>query len=112
MKNFTKSILNYFAAYTETRFRFQTKIDYKWTNDSLTCDFSAFPDFEKEILSSLKNSKSLDFVIKQKDYTVSLDAEKFKSILIEKLSKNYTIDFINNCIKKKKKRCFKLKVML
>jgi hypothetical protein len=38
MDKFTKSILNYFATYTETRFRFQTKISYKWTDDLLTAD--------------------------------------------------------------------------
>jgi len=53
MKKFAKSILNYFATYTETRFNFRKKIDYKWTDDSLTSDLSVFPDFQKKILDAL-----------------------------------------------------------
>lgn len=34
MRNFAKSVLNYFATYTETRFRFATKrLAYQWADD-------------------------------------------------------------------------------
>ena len=36
MKNFAKSVLNYFAAFNETKFRFSRKLPYEWTDDSLS----------------------------------------------------------------------------
>jgi uncharacterized protein len=42
MKNFAKSVLNYFAAFNETRFRFSRKLPYEWSNDSFTLDLSIF----------------------------------------------------------------------
>jgi len=53
VKNFAKSILNYFAAFNETRFRFSSKLPYEWSNDPLTLDFSVFPAFEKQLLARL-----------------------------------------------------------
>ena len=52
MKNFAKSILNYFAAFNETRFRFSSKLPYEWSNDPFTLDFSVFPAFEKQLLDA------------------------------------------------------------
>ena len=40
MKNFAKSILNYFAVFNETRFRFSRKLPYEWSDDSFTLDLS------------------------------------------------------------------------
>jgi len=42
MRAFAKSILNYFAAYTETRFRFSRKLPFEWTEDALTLDMYVF----------------------------------------------------------------------
>ena len=42
MKKFTKGLLNYFAAYSETRFQFSAKVGYKWSDDHLSADFSVF----------------------------------------------------------------------
>jgi len=36
VRNFAKSVLNYFAAFSETRFRFSRKLPYEWTDDSFT----------------------------------------------------------------------------
>ena len=40
MRGFAKSILNYFAAFTETRFRFSRRLPYERSEDSLTLDLS------------------------------------------------------------------------
>jgi signal recognition particle GTPase len=102
MDKFTKSILNYFATYTETRFRFQTKISYKWTDDLLTAEMSVFPEFQKKVLNSIKNKGLLDISIKQGEYAVSLDGDEFKKFLVQKLDTNYSFDFLKNCIEQAK----------
>ena len=98
MEKFAKSILNYFATYTETRFSFQRKIDYKWTDSGLTADFSVFPKFQKEILASIKDGKSINFIIKKGQYSVALDQDLLKTSLIQKLDLNYNLDYLKNCI--------------
>ncbi len=49
------SILNYFAAFTETRFNFRTLINYRWTNDELTLDLSLFQDFQDSLISRIRS---------------------------------------------------------
>ena len=98
MERFTKSILNYFAAYTETRFNFRRKIDYIWTNDSLTSDLSVFPEFQQKILSSIKDGSAFNLSVKKGEYSISLDQESFRSELFKKLESNYNLEFLNSCI--------------
>jgi len=98
MEKFTKSILNYFATYTETRFRFDTKIGYKWTDDIFTADLSVFPDFQKKVLSLIKDRGVLDISVKKGEYSVSIDEVSFKRELFQRLNTHYNIDFLKNCI--------------
>ena len=48
------TILNYFAAFTETKFNFRTLINYRWTNNELTLDLAIFQDFQDLILQRIK----------------------------------------------------------
>jgi len=48
------SILNYFAAFTETKFNFRTLINYRWTNNELTLDLAIFQDFQDALLQRIK----------------------------------------------------------
>ena len=98
MEKFEKSILNYFAAYTETRFNFQKKTDYKWTDDSLTVDFSVFPKFQNKILHAIKDGKQFNFEIKKGDFTVFLDENIFKKIIASKLKSNYNLEYLKNYV--------------
>ena len=102
MENFTKSILNYFATYTETRFRFQTKICYTWTDDIFTAELSVFPEFQKRILDSIKNNGLLNISIKQGEYSVSLNEDDFKKALLQKVETNYNLEFLKSCIEQAK----------
>ena len=52
------NILNYFAAFTETRFNFRTLINYRWTNNELTLDLGIFQDFQDELLQRIKTGDS------------------------------------------------------
>lgn len=98
MEKFAKSILNYFATYTETRFNFQRKIDYKWTDNALTSDLSAFPKFQKELLTSIKQGKPLNITVTKKQYSITLDGDILRRQLSEKLDSNYNLDFLKSCI--------------
>jgi len=99
MENFAKSILNYFAAYTETRFRFDKKIDYFWTDSELTCDLSIFPDFQKEIIKYIQSGTPFDINIKKGQHKIELEEDQFKKALLEDITNIYTKDFLKSCIK-------------
>lgn len=98
MEKFTKSILNYFATYTETRFRFDKKIDYFWTDDELTCDLSIFPDFQNEISQYVQDGIPFDLNIQKDQYTIELEEEQFKDALQKSLSDPYNIEYLKTCI--------------
>ncbi len=98
MSEFSKSILNYFAAFTETKFRFQSKGVYRWTNDYLTCDFPIFPEFQRQILDALRLGKTLDFTIKKGEYVINLDSSDFVCRLTSALKTKYNADYLNEVI--------------
>lgn len=103
MNEFSKSILNYFAAFTETKFRFQSKSYYKWTNDYLTCDFPIFPEFQEKILNALKSGKSLEFTITKGEYVIELDSSDFISRLLNLLNLKYNIHYFTEIINNERK---------
>ncbi|MDI9570585.1 MAG: AAA domain-containing protein [Pseudomonadota bacterium] len=98
MKNFAKSILNYFAAFTETRFRFGGRLSYEWSNDALTLDFSVFPVFQKKLLTSIAQGAPFRFEIRMGEYIVRLDSDDFKQALLSRLAEELNIDFLESCI--------------
>lgn len=103
MNTFAKSILNYFATYTETRFRFQSKSLYKWTNDHLTCDFPVFPDFQKKLLDTIKAKNQIDISVRKGEYTVVLDINEFKEKLFKQLENQYNFDYLQKCVEETRK---------
>lgn len=98
MKNFAKSILNYFAAYNETRFRFGSKLSYEWSDDSFTLDFSVFPAFQKKLIDSIVLGTPFRFDIKKGEYIVTLDAEVFKKALLLLFEIELNQAFLEGCI--------------
>jgi hypothetical protein len=98
MNTFAKSILNYFATYTETRFRFKSKSLYKWTNDHLTCDFPVFPEFQKKLLDTIKAKSQIDFSVRKGEYTIVLDNNVFKERLIKQLEDQYSLEYLKTCV--------------
>jgi very-short-patch-repair endonuclease len=78
MENFSKSILNYFATYNETRFNFNKKIGYAWSNDELTLDLNIFEEFINKIFTQLSTGKGLNLEISQGEYKILLEEDKFK----------------------------------
>ena len=102
MKNFAKSILNYFAAFNETRFRFSRKLPYEWTNDSYTLDLSVFPDFQKQLQNFISRGTPINIEVRKGDHIVALDGERFKEILFSHLTSNLNLNFLLHCIEKTK----------
>ena len=108
MKKFTKGLLNYFAAYSETRFQFSAKVGYKWSDDHLSSDFSVFPDFQKLLLDIIKRKKQLSLTIKPGDYQIDISQDEFKRFLIKKLTDDYDVHFVQTCVQQAKERLSKL----
>lgn len=104
MKNFAKSVLNYFAAYNETRFRFNRKLPYYWTEDSFTLDLSVFPAFQNKLVEAAALGNLLSFEIEKGQYTVVLDNEGFLAALKPVLAEQFNQDFLNDMIEEKFKR--------
>lgn len=98
MKNFAKSILNYFAAFNETRFRFGSKLSYEWSNDAFTLDFSVFPDFQKKLLETVVQGKSFRFDVRKGNYIVRLDSDAFKKALLSRLETELNASFLDSMI--------------
>ncbi len=90
MKQFAKSILNYFATFAETRFRFDKKIDYVWTDDIFTAELSVFPEFQKKLLDLLRSAQPINLTIQRGEYSVVLDEELFKSALLDALKNKFS----------------------
>ncbi len=88
MRDFAKSILNYYAAFNETRFRFNKRLPYEWTDDASTLDLSVFPVFERELLDAVASEQAFNLQIPPGRYDVSLDAEKVRNHILSLLDKN------------------------
>ncbi len=73
VRNFAKSVLNYFAAFSETRFRFSRKLPYEWSDDSFTLDLSVFPDFQREMLAAMAGGAPFCIRVTKGKYAVALD---------------------------------------
>lgn len=104
MQEFAKSILNYFATFTETRFRFQTRIAYNWTNDHQTLDLSVFPEFQGQALKRIADGNPIDFDITYGDFTVELDSREFKNRIQESIKEKKTSGFFAECEEKAEKK--------
>jgi hypothetical protein len=98
MKNFAKSILNYFAAFNETRFRFGSKLSYEWSNDAFTLDFSVFSGFQKKLLGSVALGTPFRFEIRKGEYIVKLDSDEFKKALLSLFETELNSAFLEACI--------------
>ena len=94
MENFTKSILNYFAAYNETRFRFTTKIAQMWSNDELTLNLSVFPEFQNEIIKSIQEKNTVELKVKKHEYKVEIPYRKFKHEIKPLINKGELLEII------------------
>ena len=81
------SILNYFAAFTETKFNFRTLINYKWTNDELTLDLSLFQKFQNNLIGKVKIGDNSPITIRSADEIIKLSGQDVQSEIKNTLTK-------------------------
>ena len=92
------SILNYFAAFTETRFNFRTLINYKWTDDELTLDLSIFRNFQDQLISKIKSGDNTPISIRSNDHVVKLSGDKVFLAISKELSDRFGSSYLTTCI--------------
>ena len=97
-KKLPSSILNYFAAFTETKFNFRTLINYRWTDDELTLDLSLFQNFQKKLMEVIKSSDNKPIVIKSNEYTLSLLGNDIRIGIEKALSNAFGQDYLKTCV--------------
>lgn len=95
MHEFVKNILNYFAAFTETRFSSRSTLNYKWLNDeNLTLDLTFFSEFRELIISKLESSDQSQITIKPLQYKVEISSDAFKEQIIKQINNFLNLDYL------------------
>ncbi len=86
MKNFAKSVLNYFATYTETRFRFATRrLAYQWADDQNhamdVLDLAVFPAVQARILDCVAANQPINVSVQKGEYAIRLSGRQLSEQL-------------------------------
>ena len=92
------SILNYFAAFTETRFNVKTLINYAWTDNELTLDLSIFQDFQDQLISKIRSGDSSPTSIKSNEHVMKLSGDKVFLAVSRELSERFGLDYLKGCV--------------
>jgi len=92
-------ILNYFAAFTETKFSFRTLINYRWTNNDLTLDLSIFQDFQDLLLQRIKSGDNNPLTVRNNDHILSLPGDDVFLEIKEVISDRFGLDYLKTCVK-------------
>jgi len=90
--------LNYFAAFTETRFNFRTLINYRWTDNELTLDLSIFQDFQDRLLSMIRSGDHSPITIKSNEHILKLSGDKVSLAVSRELSERFGPDYLKSCV--------------
>ena len=97
MSQFVKSILNYYAAFTETRFSNKSTLNYKWLDDAnLSLDLSFFADFFKIWATKLETGDRNPVEVRANQYKIDIPATRFRA----KLSEILESEFNQECLRK------------
>jgi hypothetical protein len=102
VRNFAKSILNYFAAFSETRFRFSRKLPYEWSDDPLTLDFSVFPAFQRELLAAVAAGTPFSLRVENGKYAIALDPLAVTGELVSFVQSSLHKEFLASLVEKAK----------
>ncbi len=96
--NLSANILNYFAAFTETRFNFRTLINYRWTDNELTLDLGIFQDFQDELLQRIKTGDSTPITVKNNEHVLSLSGGDVLLEINKALSGEFGLEYLKSCV--------------
>ena len=90
MSQFVKSILNYYAAFTETRFSNRSTLNYKWLEDpNLTLDLSFFTDFFSHWINKLENNDTTPLAIASGEFRKEVPSHRFHGRLTALLESEF-----------------------
>lgn len=92
------NILNYFAAFTETRFNFRTLINYRWTDNELTLDLGIFKEFQEELLQRIKSGDRTSLTVRNNEHVLSLSGEDVLLEINNALSDKFGLEYLNSCV--------------
>lgn len=92
------SILNYFAAFTETRFNFRTLINYGWTDNELTLDLSIFQGFQDQLIAKIRAGDRSPISIKSNEHVLKLSGDDVFSAISRELSGKYGPAYLKVCV--------------
>jgi very-short-patch-repair endonuclease len=98
------SILNYFAAFTETKFNFRTLINYRWTNDELTLDLSAFQDFQDVLLQKIKTGDDTPITVSNGEHILTLSGDEVLLEINNALYSKFGLDYLKACIRQESEK--------
>ncbi len=98
VKNLPKQILNYFATFTETKFRFGSSLNYCWTDNEFTLDLSLFPEFQRELLLRVRNGTPSPLTVARGQYALSLPKATLRAELDTLLKDTYDMSYLTACM--------------
>ena len=105
MHEFVKNILNYFAAFTETRFSSRSTLNYKWLNDeNLTLDLTFFKEFRELIIAKLESSDQSPITIKPLQYKIEISSDDFKDQIIKYINNILNLNYLIAKIQENRKK--------
>lgn len=103
MSQFVKSILNYYAAFTETRFSNRSTLNYKWLNDAnQTLDISFFTDFFQLWVLKLEKNDLTPVDIQSNQFKKEIPASRFKTKLTELLRDTFNQEHLQKYLNEEK----------
>lgn len=93
MNQFVKSLLNYYAAFTETRFSNRSALNYKWLNTpNLTLDISFFPKFFQLWVSKLETHDHGPVDVRINQFKREIPVHRFLQKLDELLATSFNLE--------------------
>src|SRR4030043_1834255 len=99
LNEFVKSILNYYAAFTETRFSSSSTLNYKWSNDpNFTLDISFFPEFRGLWLDKLSTNDKSPVEIGPRQFKIEIPPQNFKQKLAEHLESTLNFESLKTSV--------------
>ena len=94
------NILNYFAAFTETRFNFRTLINYRWTNNELTLDLAIFQEFQDKLLEKIKTGDRTPLSVRSNEHILTLSGGEILPEIDKALSNKFGAEYLETCIER------------
>jgi len=98
------NILNYFAAFTETRFNFRTLINYRWTNNELTLDLSIFQEFQDTLLQRIKAGDRTPLSVKSNEHILTLSGGEILPEIDKALSNKFAAEYLEEFIEQERRK--------